>query len=63
MVQVAINGRAVLALIDSRNSWRSAISEDFFFSMGFDKSDINPIAQRSHTRAKEGANLDVLGEC
>jgi hypothetical protein len=62
-LQVAVNGKAVLALIDSGNSWRSAISEDFFFSLGFEATDITPIRQQSLTTAKQGANLDVLGKC
>jgi hypothetical protein len=60
---VAINDKPVLALIDSGNSWRSAISEDFFLSLGFTEKDITPLKQQSLTTAKEGANLDVLGEC
>jgi hypothetical protein len=42
---------------------RSAISKDFFFSLGFEATDITPIRQQSLTTAKEGANLNVLGEC
>jgi hypothetical protein len=56
-LQVAVNGKTVLALIDSGNSWRSAISEDFFFSLGFTATDITPSRQQSLTTAKEGANL------
>ncbi len=50
---VAINDKPVLALIDSGNSWRSAISEDFFLSLGFTNEDITPLKQQSLTTAKE----------
>jgi hypothetical protein len=51
---VAINDKPVLALIDSGNSWQSAISEDFFLSLGFTETDITPLKQQSLTTAKEG---------
>ena len=61
-VHTQVNGRNVLALIDSGNLWRSAISEEFAARLGIDCSDLRRLEIDSISTAKEGARLDVLGE-
>ena len=49
-------------MIDSGNTWRSALSKGFFLSLGFTEADIRPVSVKKLGTAKEGASLKVLGE-
>lgn len=48
--------------MDSGNTWRSAISTDFFLKLGYSLNDILPITQSSLNTAKEGDSLTIRGE-
>ena len=54
--------RHVAALLDSGNVWRSAISKEFFLSLGYSLDDIRPLKTKTLGTAKEGSSLLVLGE-
>ena len=58
-VHTSINGRNVLALVDSGNLWRSAISEDFALRLGIGTDEIRSLDTKSISTAKEGAQLHL----
>ena len=59
---MTINGTTCYALLDSGNIWRSAISYDFFTSLGLGMNDIKRLKNMSVGTAKQGEQLDVIGE-
>ena len=60
-VPVNIQGCSELALLDTGNTYRSAISEEFFWLLGFGPQDLRPLRVSVQT-AQAGSTLQVLGE-
>ena len=58
---VIVNNTACSALLDSGNTYRSAISLDFFKKLGFSEADLEPLPQTSVATALTGHDLTVLG--
>ncbi len=59
---VTIGGFSCQALIDSGNLWRCCMSDELARTMGITPNDLRPIAQTRVQTAKDGAELEVLGE-
>ena len=61
-VPATIGGVRCLALVDSGNVWRTAISAKFARRLGLRLDQLRPVGRTSVATAKEGAQLAVLGE-
>jgi hypothetical protein len=60
---IKVNGRRAAALVDSGNIWRSAISRQFFESLGLTTGqDLVPMKVKTIGTAKKGAYLKLLGQ-
>ena len=59
---VSIRNKSGVALIDSGNTWRSVISEDFANTLGFSSCNLKPIPITTVGTAKHNSTLHVLGE-
>ena len=57
-----MEGTTSYGLIDSGNTWRSAMSVDAFYALGYGLEDIKPLPQKEVGTALEGASLKVIGE-
>ena len=59
---VIIRNVACSALVDSGNTWRTAISESFARKLGINKHHIQPLPNIKVKTAQENGRLDVIGE-
>ena len=59
---VSIRNKSGVALIDSGNTWRTVISEDFANTLGFSSYNLKPIPITTVGTAKHNSTLHVLGE-
>ena len=61
-IPVKVGKVTCAALVDSGNIWRTAISGDFFRSLGFGPNDLRPIPLKELGTAKKDAALTIEGE-
>ena len=60
---VRVNGVECRALVDSGNTWRTAISYQFLKALGLDETDLQPMKDAPNiSTAKKGGYLTCLGE-
>ena len=62
-VEVKVGSRKAKALVDSRNSYGSCISQQFFEELGFRPCDLDPLPSKvTVATARKGTTLEVSGQ-
>ena len=61
-LEVSLNRQPMKATLDSGNTWHSCMSDHVWYLLGYTLDDLDTSQAAKVSTAKEGADLDVLGQ-